>query len=331
MATGIKENYFDYALFYNNITCLSDINCSGLSLFNLNYTSSTIFNNLNNLSTNTGFITPNNISLSGANPTYALGGGSLIGYCNTVPTTLSTSAMIGDSIIRSANGNKLILQSGAGSNALYIDQYNNVVLDNPTTCLSTLNVSGITTMQGATTCLSSLNVSGITTMQGATTCLSTLNISGTTNIKGVTSCLSLLNISGATICNSTLTVNNISLFNSNVGMGGFGSAQYPLEINNSSYTTPLLCIDSGVYGGSGQNPRAIGKPLMKIGKSAWTGAGDYYGIGYGYAIGTTGCCCCEIGCVITNSSGGEVGDLLFSTRNSTTASTPATERMQINQ
>ena len=34
MATGIKENYFDYALFYNNITCLSDINCSGLSLFN---------------------------------------------------------------------------------------------------------------------------------------------------------------------------------------------------------------------------------------------------------------------------------------------------------
>ena len=69
MATGIKENYFDYALFYNNITCLSDINCSGLSLFNLNYTSSTIFNNSNNLSTNTGFITPNNISLSGANPT----------------------------------------------------------------------------------------------------------------------------------------------------------------------------------------------------------------------------------------------------------------------
>ena len=35
-ATGIKENYFDYALFYNNITCLSDINCSGISLFNVN-------------------------------------------------------------------------------------------------------------------------------------------------------------------------------------------------------------------------------------------------------------------------------------------------------
>ncbi len=30
-STGIKENYFDYALFYNNFTCLSDINCFGVS------------------------------------------------------------------------------------------------------------------------------------------------------------------------------------------------------------------------------------------------------------------------------------------------------------
>ena len=45
--------------------------------------------------------------------------------------------MIGDSIITSA---KLIVQSGAVSNALYIDQYNNVILDNPATCLSTLNM-----------------------------------------------------------------------------------------------------------------------------------------------------------------------------------------------
>ena len=62
-----------------------------------------------------------------------------------------------------------------------------------------------------------------------------MNISGTTNINGVTSCLSSLNISGATVCNSTLIVNNISLFKNNVGMepmGGFASAQYPLEINN---------------------------------------------------------------------------------------------------
>ena len=33
-STGVKEKYFDYAIFYNNTTCLSDINCSGLSVYN---------------------------------------------------------------------------------------------------------------------------------------------------------------------------------------------------------------------------------------------------------------------------------------------------------
>ena len=76
-STGInKELYCDYAIFYNNITCLSDINVSGLSVFNilssgatsanlnalstysnlnienLKLTSTTIFNNLNSFSTN---------------------------------------------------------------------------------------------------------------------------------------------------------------------------------------------------------------------------------------------------------------------------------------
>ena len=49
-STGIKENYFDYALFYNNFTCLSDINCSGLSVYdsiiNASTTSTTILNNV---------------------------------------------------------------------------------------------------------------------------------------------------------------------------------------------------------------------------------------------------------------------------------------------
>ena len=42
---GVKEQYFDYALFYNNATCLSDISCSGLSVFYMN-------TNINSLSTN---------------------------------------------------------------------------------------------------------------------------------------------------------------------------------------------------------------------------------------------------------------------------------------
>ena len=48
-STGInKELYSDYAIFYDNITCLSDINVSGLSVFN-NLVSGTT--NLNALST----------------------------------------------------------------------------------------------------------------------------------------------------------------------------------------------------------------------------------------------------------------------------------------
>ena len=51
-STGInKELYCDYAIFYNNITCLSDINVSGLSVFNnLNVGGSATFNTpLNNI------------------------------------------------------------------------------------------------------------------------------------------------------------------------------------------------------------------------------------------------------------------------------------------
>jgi hypothetical protein len=54
-STGLKENYFDYAIFYNNTTCLSDFNISGLSVYNslINgaLTSTSIIGNLNSLST----------------------------------------------------------------------------------------------------------------------------------------------------------------------------------------------------------------------------------------------------------------------------------------
>ena len=54
-STGLKEKYFDYAIFYNNTTCLSDINCSGLSVYNSiiggTAASTSILGNLNSLST----------------------------------------------------------------------------------------------------------------------------------------------------------------------------------------------------------------------------------------------------------------------------------------
>ena len=63
-------------------------------------------------------------------------------------------------------------------------------MNNPATFLSTLNVSGFTTLantstfRGATTCLSSLNVSGTTVLANTTTCLSTLNCNGVLYIYG---------------------------------------------------------------------------------------------------------------------------------------------------
>ena len=58
-ATGIKEQYFDYALFYNNATCMSDISCSGLSVFNINTyinsLSSNTYLNVSGLSANLNF------------------------------------------------------------------------------------------------------------------------------------------------------------------------------------------------------------------------------------------------------------------------------------
>ena len=102
----------------------------------------------------------NNISLMGYIPSYSIGGGSLVGFCNTSGSILSTSSIIGDKAIRSAASNRLSLKSGTASAAIYIDQNNNGVLDNPSTCLSTLNVSGYTTLTSTATCLSSFNISG---------------------------------------------------------------------------------------------------------------------------------------------------------------------------
>ena len=74
--------------------------------------------------------------------------------------------------------------------ALYIDQNNNVVLDNPTTCLSSINVSGYATLNNNATILSSLNISGYTFLNSASTLNSTLNIVGKTTaqdfqVKGI--------------------------------------------------------------------------------------------------------------------------------------------------
>ena len=111
-STGVKEALIDYAIFFNDITCMSDINCSGLSIYNsiingsssstsilgnlnnlstqfyfdipnIKATSTTILGQVNTISSNTYLVTPNKISVAGVNPYYNLGNNnSLLAFYN---------------------------------------------------------------------------------------------------------------------------------------------------------------------------------------------------------------------------------------------------------
>ena len=104
-----------------------------------------------------------------------------------------------------------------------------------------------------------------------------------------------------------------------------------LKIYTPTYSIPLLVIEAGIdSANNNQNARAIGKPLLGLGNTAWSGIGDYYGIGFGWHAGRTNdCYTCEIGCIITDTNSGEMGDLVFSTRNTNNNYTAPTERMRI--
>ena len=70
-------------------------------------------------------------------------------------------------------------------------------------------------------------------------------------------------------------------------------------------------------------------PLLGIGSASFNGLGDYYGIGLGYCSLPTRKYCCEIGCIIKNTTSGECGDLVFSARSTTVNTDVAVERMRI--
>jgi hypothetical protein len=117
--------------------------------------------------------------------------------------------------------------------------------------------------------------------------------------------------------------------NGNIGIGTATPITI-LDIYKSSYTGPLLCLDTGVVSaGAGVLPQSIGKPLLRLGKLGYSQTtGDYYGIGFGYAPAITDFNCAEIGTLITSTSGNETGDLVFSTRPNVT-NVAATERLRI--
>ena len=71
------------------------------------------------------------------------------------------------------------------------------------------------------------------------------------------------------------------------------------------------------------------KPYVKLGKGSRSSTyGDYYGIGFGYSTTLTDKSCYEIGCYIQDSTGYEMGQIVFAKRADTT-NTALTERMRI--
>ena len=151
------------------------------------------------------------------------------------------------------------------------------------------------------------------------------------NVNGSINATSLF-VGGTAFTGSSQWVGTTNIYNitGNVGIGTSTTPINLLELTKSTYTGALLSLDVGdVNAGAGVMPQAIGKPLLRLGRSAYSATtGDYYGIGFGWAPLALSNSCCEIGAIITSTAGNETGDLVLSTR-AVTTDIPATERMRI--
>ena len=108
-----------------------------------------------------------------------------------------------------------------------------------------------------------------------------------------------------------------------------------LQVIDIHYAGPVLTIDAGQPNSDttevniNSTANAIGKPLLKLGKRSYSSlVGDYYGIAFGYSCNLSDYSFAEIGGLTTNISGNKCGDLVFSTR-ATTSNVAPTERMRI--
>ena len=201
-----------------NSTFTSSLNVSGNTILNnttsinssLNVSGNTILNNttsINSSLTVSGLGKFEKVNLTGSNnPSFAIAGNLTIGY-NTTSQYYSTSANIGDSVIKCNVGQKLILQSGDVSGSLIIDTYNNLILNKPITCSSKLNVSGLSVFDNNVSMNNSLNVSGPTSINQCTVSTS-LNVSGPTSINQCTVSTSL-NCSGPTYINQCTILSSL--------------------------------------------------------------------------------------------------------------------------
>jgi hypothetical protein len=157
---------------------------------------------------------------------------------------------------------------------------------NNTTFISSLNVSGFTTLKN-TTMTSNLNVSGFTTLNNATI-LSPLNVSGFTTLSNNTTIYGILNVSGNSFLNSQVCIGTISTLSrlnvgSNYSIGStdglclnastqlnqynlniYANLQAPLKVgykftvnNNGSLKDALTIGYNGLIGIGTSNPTSL--------------------------------------------------------------------------
>ena len=167
--------------------------------------------------------------------------------------------------------------------------------------------------------------------------IGTANPSSLLHVNGAINCTSFL-VNGTAVATGTGSVWGVngSYAYYTSGYVGIGTTApiTNLHVRVTPYATPIFIVDAGNQGvDSTSVPRGIGKPLIGIGANSWSNisSGDYYGIGFGYNGNNnpTSYYPAEIGFLTQTTTGGEYGDMVFSTRPTTTGTTIASERMRI--
>jgi len=164
--------------------------------------------------------------------------------------------------------------------------------------------------------------------------INTTNAAIRYSLGSTTGYISAISTDGSTTVPLNIAGSSISFSIGNVGIGTTSPSNLLTVAKlGANYSSPVLIVDAGIAGNATAGaPRGIGSPLLGIGNSSWTSggvAGDYYGIGFGYGGATSGSYFpAEIGLYVETTTGSTWGDLVFSTR-STTSNVVASERLRI--
>ena len=221
LAFTLKEDKFDAKLPLTKRAPVTS-NSEYYTQLELNYNETLLLDVNNKLTVNTtGFLCPYYGDLSLASTPYNITSSS---STYVVVTQISQPVTCLSSL--NVSGNSNFFNKATCHSSLNVSGYSSFL--NDVTCMSNLSINGALKCDNQiignnATYLSSLNVSGLTTLSNNVTLLSALNISGFTTLNNNVTIVSSLNVSGLTTLSNNTTINGIlnvsgnSNFNLNVG------------------------------------------------------------------------------------------------------------------